>query len=606
MRQVSRFSSFVFRLHLARVRPLVLGLFAASAILSSCGGSGGGAGGGGGLTVALSKPASTVYTHGTVAIEVMVSGGTPDRVELLKDGALLVTLLSPYQNDWDTASTPEGSYQLVARATQGSRSFTSEPSTVVVDRTPPAVASRVPGPNATNVLVDDPILVGFTKPVLPASVGPDCFALRSGSTLVPTTPLLSGDGKTVMLVRHNSLAVPATLTLTVTSSITDLAGNALLGVDAWSWYVPDWVAVGGAINAGSGRELHPFGFALAVDGSGKPVVASSEYDLTYDGVYVRRWTGSAWQAVGGAVNAVRGNYASFPVLALDGSGKAVVAFNEYDGHHTHVYVQRWTGSDWEAVGGALNNDSRHNSLHPALALAVDGKPVVAFYEYDGSHSNVYVQRWTGSTWQPVGGALNAVSGQNARWPVLALDSNGRPIVGFIEVDGQYQNVYVRQWTGSDWQAVGGPVNAVLGHGVDLHAVLALDGNGKPVVAFYESDGSHSNVYVQRWTGSTWQSVGGALNAVSGQDAGQPVLATDDSGRLVVAFPESDGSHYNVYVRRWTGSTWQSVGAALNAVPGQHASSAVLALDGSGNPVVAFHEGDLTGAYSNLYVRHSNQ
>ncbi len=599
MRKPLAFSSLEIGLHLSRIHPLVLGLFAALAILTSCGG---GVSGGGGLTVVLSYPVSTVYTHGTVTIQVAVSGGTPDDVQLLKDGTLLVSLAPPYQFDWDTASTPEGSYELVARATKSRQSFTSEPRTVVVDRTAPAIASRVPSPNATNTFVDDPIVVGFTKPLLPTSVGPGSFALRSGATPIPITPLLSSDGKTVTLERHVNLTVPATLTLTVDSSITDLAGNALVRADAWSWSVPEWGVVGGAVNAISAQDAYyP---ALALDASGKPIVAFHAVNRLQTDVYVQRWTGSTWQAVGGAINAVVAQHAYQPALALDGTGEPVVALYESDASfHWNVYVQQWMGSEWHPLGGAVNAVPGRDTSAPVLALDGSGKPVIAFSESDGNHSYVYVRQWTGSTWQSVGGPVNAMPAGDTSAPVLALDGSGKPVIAFYEFDGNHNNVYVRHWTGSDWQAVGGAINAVIGRDT-FQPALAVDASGKPIVAFQEYD-TRWNIYVEQWTGTAWQAVGGAINGVMGRDTFQPALAVDASGKPVVAFVESDGSHRNVYVQRWNGRDWQSAGTALNAVRGQDAyPPAALVLNGNGKPAVSFIESD--GTHFNVYVLRSNQ
>ena len=79
----------------------------------------------------------------------------------------------------------------------------------------------------------------------------------------------------------------------------------------------------------------------------------------------------------------------------------------------------------------------------------------------------------------------------------------------------------------------------------------MDGAGKPVVALRESDGLRFNAYVQRWTGAAWQAVGGAVNAVIGRDIGgyTPALSLDGNGKPVVALQESDGTATNIYVRR---------------------------------------------------------
>src|SRR4030095_11759306 len=96
-----------------------------------------GCGGGGdsGLTVEITSPRSTVYTRESVTVQVNVSGGIADRLELLRDGIPLVTLDVPYQYGWDTTTETEGEHELVARAFRGDEGYTSEARLVVVDRT---------------------------------------------------------------------------------------------------------------------------------------------------------------------------------------------------------------------------------------------------------------------------------------------------------------------------------------------------------------------------------------------------------------------------------------------------------------------------------------
>ena len=96
-------------------------------------------GGGSGLTVGLSSPAGTAYTNGTLNVQVTVSGGTPDSLELLRNNAPLATLSAPYSYTWETGTLAEGGYSLSARANKGGKIIQSEARTVFVDRTPPSV-----------------------------------------------------------------------------------------------------------------------------------------------------------------------------------------------------------------------------------------------------------------------------------------------------------------------------------------------------------------------------------------------------------------------------------------------------------------------------------
>src|SRR5262245_58500120 len=94
------------------------------------------------LEVTISSPTETVYTRGAVTVQVVVLGGEADRVELLRDDDVLVTLSMPYQYTWDTTGEDEGAHALVARAHRETEAYDSGARTVVVDRTPPTLVDR--------------------------------------------------------------------------------------------------------------------------------------------------------------------------------------------------------------------------------------------------------------------------------------------------------------------------------------------------------------------------------------------------------------------------------------------------------------------------------
>ena len=122
------------------------------------------------LGVRVLTPEETTYTNETVDISVEVTKGTPETVELFAGDELLATLQSPYTFRWDTTTKPEGTYTLTAKAWRGEQSFASDARTVVVDRTPPRVARRTPGPGAQDASVRQPIRVTFSEPLSPTSV----------------------------------------------------------------------------------------------------------------------------------------------------------------------------------------------------------------------------------------------------------------------------------------------------------------------------------------------------------------------------------------------------------------------------------------------------
>jgi hypothetical protein len=126
------------------------------------------------------------------------------------------------------------------------------------------------------------------------------------------------------------------------------------------------------------------------------VVAFKEARSGFD-VFVKRWTGSVWQAVGGSINGQTG-LADGPALALDKQGNPTVAWLENAGA-VGVFVKRWDGQNWVAVGERLNADPKAYALECAIALNADGQPTIAWAEEISKDvRRVYLRRWNGKAW----------------------------------------------------------------------------------------------------------------------------------------------------------------------------------------------------------------
>ncbi|HYO66344.1 MAG TPA: Ig-like domain-containing protein, partial [Archangium sp.] len=382
-----------------------------------------------------------------MAISVDVRGGTPELVRLFKDTVELATLSSPYTYTWNTTSEAEGSHTLTARATRAGRTFSSAPVTVIVDRTNLQVASRSPAPGATNVAYSTPIQVVFSKPVKTTTISDTTVSFAVAGVLAEKTLSLSSDGKTLTLVPKARPPLPAAFSIGLSSGITDTAGNALVVPSMpWSFQLPHWYSFGGALHAVGGNTLLK-DTAMVLDKQDNPVVAWSE-EATEGGrasIFVYRWHGNAFTRIGSALNGTSSGSAYKPTLVLDGSGNPIVAWQESDGFNENIYIKRWTGTAWQSVGSgaisAVNDTSSSPVATPARnpSLAIRGNDIyVAWDEMNVEDiSSIYV-------WKSVNGAAFTSAGSyggmvNAVYkfssgikPSLVLDSNGQPIVAFQE------------------------------------------------------------------------------------------------------------------------------------------------------------------------------
>jgi hypothetical protein len=605
------------------------------------------------LTVTLTSPTGTFYANNSVSISVDVRGGTADEVRIFKNSEELAILAPPYTYTWNTSTVPEGSYTLTARATQAGRTYASAPTTVIVDHTNLQVSSRSPAPGLTNVAYGTPIQVSFSKPVKATTINDTTVSFSVAGVLAEKTLWLSGDGTTLTIAPKARPPLPARFSIGLTNGITDLAGNALVVPGtSWSFELPLWYGFGGPLNAVGGNTFLK-DTAMVLDSRDNPVVAWSE-ERTAGGraaIFVHRWDGNAFVPIGEPLNATSTGSAYKPALALDGSGNPVIAWQESDGFNENIYVKRWTGSTWQSVGnGALSaeNDKRANPVStPARnpSLAIRGNDIyVAWDEMNtDGFSAIYVQKsvnggpFTGAG--NTGGLVYAVSvtPTSASKPSLVLDSSGHAIVAFQEeTPEQYAptNIYVmRSRQDGNWDYavppfsgdringyVSGGLSASNGYTPARDCSLSIDHKDNLYISWAESsyydDGPH-DIQIYRSVGpQSWERVGSPLSAFDGNTyARQARIKITPSGKIFVTWHEWDGNaetgYTQLFSQYWDGQSWKSLTErnGISQNPSQKSSQhSMLAIDSSERPVVSWYESqnyDDGSPGDHVYVRRYN-
>ncbi|NOK09464.1 Ig-like domain-containing protein [Corallococcus exercitus] len=548
------------------------------------------------------------YTRGPLLLQFTVEGGAAEQVEILKDTTVLVKPTgSPYSFTWDTTKEAEGTYQLSIRATRGGAVFTSTPRTVIVDRTAPTVASFLPAKDAATVGVHDAIQVTFSEPMNPLSVTAEAVVLTTGAgQAIPKSAGLSADGKTLTVTPLSALSAPSTVQVDFAAAagiITDLAGNGVVSTPSWSFSVPTWLPLGGAIGAVGGATSAE-SVVLKVDHDDRPVLAWAESDGSSKNIYVSRWNGETWTMLGAPLSGLVaiGTNAASPALAIDVAGAPVVAWEETtgSGEGRAVFVRRWTGTTWESLPSPTPPSSLDTLYAPSLAIGSNNTISLFTSLYDTASYSIlcYQSSNQASSWQQPwelhddpylfnpspassvasGGDLfvattvfddhtskrnvavyknkdpylgSTTLGNSAGTPSIDADSNGRPWVVWTELettppsDGQ---IYWSRWEGSSWKSA----IAVNTRGTgNVSPSLALAKGGPHMLAWSGIIDSERSILVSQWVENSWQTINPPLNALSaaGTPATEPSVALNSAAQAFVAWTEADASAASVYVVR---------------------------------------------------------
>ncbi|HEY1015158.1 MAG TPA: hypothetical protein VGE07_20805 [Herpetosiphonaceae bacterium] len=260
---------------------------------------------------------------------------------------------------------------------------------------------------------------------------------------------------------------------------------------------------------------------------------------------IARWDGAAWSPLVGGVATEGGGLAAVAAFQVAGDDLYVGGQFDYAGGVTSHHLARWTGSAWEAVGGLPRGGG-------IRALAWDGANLYAagLLHLPGSQDATILARWDGQSWTDMGAALNLVPGESINdlvWDNGFLYAGGR----FADIAG-VPSADIARWDGQSWLPLGRGVSPEGGDplfstGVDA---LAVSDGALYVGGYFErvvnSDGTSAAARrIARWDGQRWEGIG------SGVDAQVFALAARSDGLYAGGSFAAAGGKPALGIARWT-------------------------------------------------------
>lgn len=136
-------------------------------------------------------------------------------------------------------------------------------------------------------------------------------------------------------------------------------------------------------------------------------------------------------------------------LAGDDDGNAIAIWRYYDTANYDLYFRIYTaGIGWQSIG--LVEDSPDSPYYPKIAMDGNGRAIAVWQQFDGSYENVLACRYTpGAGWDS---AEPIESNQgNVNFPQIAMDSSGNAIAVWTQFYGEQKNLWGNRYdVGTGW------------------------------------------------------------------------------------------------------------------------------------------------------------
>jgi len=199
--------------------------------------------------------------------------------------------------------------------------------------------------------------------------------------------------------------------------------------------------------------------AVVLRRDGRPIAAwrSGDFQATGVPLMVAALEGGRWQPLGGPLDPLNDLYNDAMALAVDERDRPWIAWAAGNRSGAMVRVMRWSGAAWEDVGGtaqgALGGPLVASEWRISLSVLPGGRAIVAWIA-EGQRATSAAE-WDGEHWFQMGPPL-AVEGATRApgLPTLAVSPDGAVYLAEQVADeSEFNSLYVQQWVAGGWQWV---------------------------------------------------------------------------------------------------------------------------------------------------------
>lgn len=385
----------------------------------------------------------------------------------------------------------------------------------------------------------------------------------------------------------------------------------------------DWPTLGRAVCTAPADQKGP---KVTTDGAAGAIVVWQDLRSARVNVFARRVLASgeldpAWPIDGRALLADSTALAdasggqAFPVIAPDGAGGAIVAWqddrssdNGLDIFAQHVLASGVVDPAWPANGRALCT-APGQQARPTIVSDGAGGAIVTWMDsrISATEVDVFAQHVLPSgvvdpDW-PVNGVALSTAPEPQAFPRIVSDGSGGAIVTWFDFrpGATGIDIYAQRVTGAgivdpDWPLNGRAL--CLAPGAQVNPSIVSDGEHGAIVTWEDPRDGTSHVFAQRVTGAGTIAAGWPADgrAVCTAPIAQfnPIVTSDGASGAIIAWEDARNSGgLDIFAQRVLASgaidpNWPVDGRALTVSSG-HAVDVSMVPDGAGGAIVAWEE-----------------
>ncbi len=276
-----------------------------------------------------------------------------------------------------------------------------------------------------------------------------------------------------------------------------------------------------------------------------------------------------------------------PQVAIDGSEQATITWYRSDGTNDRIESVRLAADGTPETVKTLS-DPGQNASFPQVAIDGSERATITWERSDGSKVRIQSVRLAADGTPETVKTLSD-SGENASVPQIAIDGSEQATITWYRFDGSNFRVQSVRLAADGSP---GPVQTLSAAGQNaFDPQVAIDGSGRATITWYRSDGTNTRIQSVRLGADGSPGPIRTLSA-AGQNALRPQVAIDGSERATITWYRSDGTNDRIESVRLAADGSPGPVQTLSAA-GQDAFGPQVAIDGSERATLTWRRSDGT-------------
>ncbi|GGX48740.1 Ig-like domain-containing protein [Saccharospirillum salsuginis] len=467
-----------------------------------------------------------------------------------------------------------------------------------VGESAPDVRSVTPADGATAVEPDQVASAEFNTDMLGSSVDSSSVHLTRNGQEQASTVSFDGANNTVTITPEQPMRLLGEYQVTLDASIADLSGEPMASSHSWSFSVRE-----GTWRAAETIELQNAGPAtdpqIAFDGSGNALAVWEQDDGTRLNIRANRYIPSTGWGNAQTIETENAGDAKSPQIAFDGSGNALVVWEQYDGTRFNIRAIRYTTDSGWGSAQTIEANNAGDARGPQIAIDGEGNALAVWRQNDGTRTNIRANRFNPEHgWNDTAETIEAEDAGGTIDPQIAFDGEGNALAVWVQHDGTRYNVRANRFDANNgWGAAETIETENDGDAADPQ--IAFDAAGNALAVWDQYDGTNYNIRANRFDADNGWGAAETIEAKDDGDAILPQVAVDGEGNALAVWAQLDGTRFNIRANRFDADNGWGTAETIETDNDGGASDPQIAFDGAGNALAVWEHSD--GSRFNIRV-----